>query len=128
MAYKSKYTGSEIDLLLDKIKGLDDNPSIEVDSALSESSKNPVQNKVVTEAINGLKNSVNALYIEVGNLGDIVEDYSDAITNAKTIAEGAAKAVQTVSEQIESISTEVHALSSKVESLENGEITWTDVQ
>ncbi len=128
MAYKSKYTGSEIDLLLDKIKGLDDNPSIEVDSALSESSKNPVQNKVVTEAINGLKNSVNALYIEVGNLGDIVEGYSDAITNAKTIAEGAEKAVQTVAEQIESISTEVHALSSKVESLENGEITWTDVQ
>lgn len=101
---------------------------IVVDNVLSESSENPVQNKVVTEAINGLKNSVNALYQEVGNLGDIVEGYSDAITNAETIAEGAAKAVQTIAGQIESISADVHTLSGKVESLENGEISWTDVQ
>lgn len=128
MAYKSKYTGSEIDLLLDKIKGLDDNPSIEVDSALSESSENPVQNKVVTSAINDLKTSLNGLSQSVSDLSEKVEGYSEDIANAVGKSEEATEAVKGITEQINGIIEEVGSLSDKVESLENGEISWTDVQ
>lgn len=49
MAYHSKYSGAEVDSLLDKIKA-DDVGSI--DSSLSTTSENPVQNKVITEELN----------------------------------------------------------------------------
>lgn len=49
MAYHSKYSGAEVDALLDKIKD-DDVGSI--DSSLSTTSENPVQNKVITEELN----------------------------------------------------------------------------
>lgn len=101
---------------------------IVVDNVLSESSENPVQNKVVTAAINGLKNSIETLSNEVGDLGRKVEDYRGSIENAENTANEAANAVQTIAKQIDAISADVHTLSSKVESLENGEITWTDVQ
>ena len=49
MAYNSKYTGAEVDALLDKVAA---NDVISIDSALSTTSENPVQNKVVTAALN----------------------------------------------------------------------------
>ena len=49
MAYNSKYTGAEVDALLDKVA---ENDVIRIDSALSTTSENAVQNQVVTKAIN----------------------------------------------------------------------------
>lgn len=51
MAYNSKYTGAEVDALLDKVAA---NDVISIDSALSTTSENPVQNKVVTAALNSV--------------------------------------------------------------------------
>ena len=49
MAYHSKYSGAEVDALLDKIK---DDEVGSIDSSLSTTSENPVQNKVITEELN----------------------------------------------------------------------------
>lgn len=99
-----------------------------VDDALSETSKNPVQNKVVTEAINGLKDSVKSLTKSVEELGGKVDGYDESIADAIAKSNAAVLAVQTMTSQIEELSEHVSNLSDKVESLENGEITWTDVQ
>lgn len=129
MAYKSKYTGEEIDSLLDKVKnGEAGGSDIVVDNVLSESSENPVQNKVVTSAINDLKTSLNGLSQSVSNLSEKVDGYSDDIANATSKSDEAVKAVENITEQINGIIEEVGSLSDKVESLENGEISWTDVQ
>lgn len=101
---------------------------IVVDNVLSESSENPVQNKVVTSAINDLKTSLNGLSQSVSDLSEKVEGYSDDIANATSKSDKATKAVESITEQINGIIEEVGSLSDKVESLENGEISWTDVQ
>ena len=44
MSYKGKYTGSEIDTLLDKVNS---SGSSEVDTSMSDTSTNAVQNKVI---------------------------------------------------------------------------------
>lgn len=103
-------------------------PSIEVDDALSTTSTNPVQNKVVTSAINGLKDSVKALSQSVEQLEEKVEGYGDAIADAITKSDTAVEAVQTMTSRIEEISEYVGTLSDKVDNLENGEISWTEVQ
>jgi len=102
-------------------------PSVEVDNVLSETSENPVQNKVVTSAINGLKDSVKALSRSVEELGEKVESYDEAIAEAVTKSDSAVAAVQTMTSQIEELSEYVGTLSGKVDNLENGEISWTDV-
>ena len=71
MAYNSKYTGAEVDALLDKIN---ESAEIIVDTSLSTTSENPVQNKVVTEELGKKVNSsdlatINGLRIDEG--GDI---------------------------------------------------------
>lgn len=101
---------------------------IVVDNVLSETSENPVQNKVVTQAINGLKDSVKALSQSVEELGEKVEGYDEAIADAISKSNNAVEAVQTMTAQIEEISEYVGTLSDKVDNLENGEISWTDVQ
>lgn len=103
-------------------------PSIEVDDALSTTSTNPVQNKVVTSAINGLKDSVKALSQSVEQLEEKVDGYDDAISDAIAKSNSAAESVQTITSEIEKISEYVGTLSDKVDSLENGEISWTEVQ
>ena len=52
MAYESKYTGAEVDALLDKVNSGEVGGKVTVDSALSTTSENPVQNKVVTKRLN----------------------------------------------------------------------------
>lgn len=101
---------------------------IVVDNVLSETSENPVQNKVVTHAINGLKDSVKALSQSVEELGEKVEGYDEAIADAISRSNNAVEAVQNMTAQIEEISEYVGTLSDKVDNLENGEISWTDVQ
>lgn len=103
-------------------------PSIEVDNVLSETSENPVQNKVVTKAINDLKGAMNALAESVSDLDEKVVGYENEISDAVSKSEDAINAVNAITKQIETISEEVESLSDKVDSLENGEITWTDVQ
>lgn len=49
MAIKLKYTGTEINNLLDKVNNMKE---IEVDSSLSSTSTNPIQNKAVYKAVN----------------------------------------------------------------------------
>lgn len=104
------------------------NSDIVVDNVLSESSENPVQNKVVTSALNDLKTSLNGLSQSVSDLSEKVDGYSDDIADAVGKSDEATKAVEGITEQINGIIEEVGSLSDKVESLENGEITWTDVQ
>lgn len=101
---------------------------IVVDNVLSESSENPVQNKVVTSAINDLKTSLSGLSQSVSDLAEKVDGYSDDIADAAGKSDEATKAVEGITEQINGIIEEVGSLSDKVESLENGEISWTDVQ
>lgn len=103
-------------------------PSIEVDNVLSETSENPVQNKVVTKAINDLNGVMNTLAESVSGLDDKVVGYEEEISDAVSKSENAVNAVNEITRQIETISEEVESLSDKVDSLENGEITWTDVQ
>ena len=99
-----------------------------IDNVLSESSENPVQNKVVTSAINNLKTSLNSMSQSVSDLSEKVEGYSEDIANAAEKSEEATEAVKGITNQINDIIEEVGSLSDKVESLENGEISWTDVQ
>ena len=51
MAYHSKYTGAEVDALLDKVESGDVGGKVTVDSALSTVSENPVMNRVITEEL-----------------------------------------------------------------------------
>ena len=50
--YRSKYTGAEVDALLDKVESGEVGGKVTVDSALSTESENPVMNKVITEELN----------------------------------------------------------------------------
>lgn len=58
MAYNSKYTGAQVEALLDKVGGVAEGATkVTVDSALSSTSTNPVQNKVVNSALAGKSDS-----------------------------------------------------------------------
>lgn len=52
MAYQSKFTGAEVDSLLEKVQKGEAGGSVTVDSSLSTTSENPVMNKVITEGLN----------------------------------------------------------------------------
>lgn len=99
---------------------------IVVDNVLSETSENPVQNKVVTKAINGLKASVNTLYTQVGELGEKVDSYDKAIAEALKKSDAAVETVQTITAQIEELAEHVSDLSEKVYNIEDG-FNWTNV-
>lgn len=53
MGYNSKYSGKEIDEILDKAKSF-----VVADNTLDENSEQPIQNKVVTEEISQVKTSI----------------------------------------------------------------------
>lgn len=50
--YRSKYTGAEVDALLDKVENGEVGGKVTVDSVLSTESENPVMNKVITDELN----------------------------------------------------------------------------
>ena len=52
MEYHSKYTGAEVDALLDKVENGEVGGKVTVDSVLSTESENPVMNKVITAELN----------------------------------------------------------------------------
>lgn len=86
MAYHSKYSGAEVDSLLDKIKA-DDVGSI--DSSLSTTSENPVQNKVITEELNKKANKTDIATINGkpltngGNIEVVTGSYDDTEIKGK---------------------------------------------
>lgn len=86
MAYHSKYSGAEVDALLDKIKA-DDVGSI--DSSLSTTSENPVQNKVITEELNKKANKTDIATINGqpltngGNIEVVTDSYDDTEIKGK---------------------------------------------
>lgn len=86
MAYHSKYSGAEVDSLLDKIKA-DDVGSI--DSSLSTTSENPVQNKVITEELNKKANKTDIATINGqpltngGNIEVATDAYDDTEIKGK---------------------------------------------
>lgn len=53
MGYNSKYSGKEIDEILDKAKSF-----VVADNTLDENSEQPIQNKVVAEEISQVKTSI----------------------------------------------------------------------
>lgn len=86
MAYHSKYSGAEVDSLLDKIKN-DDVGSI--DSSLSTTSENPVKNKVITEELNKKANKTEIATINGqpltngGNIEVVTDAYDDTEIKGK---------------------------------------------
>lgn len=86
MAYHSKYSGAEVDALLDKIK--DDNVG-SIDSSLSTTSENPVKNKVITEELNKKANKTDIATINGqpltngGNIEVVTEAYDDTEIKGK---------------------------------------------
>lgn len=51
MGYNSKYSGKQVDEILDKANAL---ANISVDDSLSSESENPVQNKVITSSLDDI--------------------------------------------------------------------------
>ena len=86
MAYHSKYSGAEVDALLDKIK--DDNVG-SIDSSLSTTSDNPVKNKVITEELNKKANKADIATVNGqpltngGNIEVITDAYDDTEIKGK---------------------------------------------
>ena len=86
MAYHSKYSGAEVDALLDKIK--DDNVG-SIDSSLSTTSDNPVKNKVITEELNKKANKTDIATVNGqpltngGNIEVITDAYDDTEIKGK---------------------------------------------
>lgn len=60
MAFRLKYTGQEIEELLDIVKQGGNKVEIEIDDSLSSTSTNPVQNKVITEALSENSQTANS--------------------------------------------------------------------
>lgn len=73
MAYRSKYTGVEVDALLDKIKNDDVG---KIDAFLSTTSENPVTNKVLTVELN---KKVSQTEMEE-RFGEVNEEISEILT------------------------------------------------
>ena len=86
MAYHSKYSGVEVDALLDKIK--DDNVG-SIDSSLSTTSDNPVKNKVITEELNKKANKTDIATVNGqpltngGNIEVVTNSYDDTEIKGK---------------------------------------------
>lgn len=69
MSYKSKYKSSEIENLLDKVaSGTDDDGNV-LDSEMSDTSENAVQNKVIKAYIDTI----------VGNIGAILDNINGEV-------------------------------------------------
>lgn len=78
MAYHSKYSGAEVDALLDKIK--DDNVG-SIDSSLSTTSENPVKNKVITEELNKKVDKVEGKQLSTEDFTSKLKGKLDGLSN-----------------------------------------------
>lgn len=78
MAYHSKYSGVEVDSLLDKIK--DDNVG-SIDSSLSTTSENPIQNKVITKELNKKVDKVEGKQLSTEDFTSELKTKLDGLSN-----------------------------------------------
>lgn len=95
--------------------------SIVVDDALSTTSTNPVQNRVITTEMNDIKEDVE----------DNAEDIEEAISKsaeASKKAEEAHSTASSASSRVDGLTEQVATLSEKVENAANGDIIWNDVE
>lgn len=89
--YHSKYTGQEVDLLLDKI--LNDEVG-KIDSSLSETSENPVMNKIITSKINEQSQMITEIESETNaKLTELESNLDKNIANQNTEIEEFKKAI-----------------------------------
>lgn len=93
--YNLKYTGAEIDNILDKANAATD---VIVDSALSTTSTNPVQNKVVANKVNSISSSVSTLSSSNSTLSTRVNNLESSNS--------------TLTSKVSTLETKVSALSS----------------
>lgn len=87
MEYQSKFTGAEVDSLLEKVQKGGSGGSVIVDSSLSTTSENPVMNKAITSELNkkATKEELTELSAEVGKKADktyVDNAIAEAIGNA----------------------------------------------
>ena len=104
MAYHSKYSGAEVDALLDKIK---DDDVGNIDSSLSTTSENPVMNKVITEELNKKLESSDVATIkdELAELWGRIEEIeneqgNDALVVGDTLVFGGSSSAQVIGETL----------------------------
>lgn len=135
MAYHSKYSGAEVDALLDKIK--DDNVG-SIDSSLSTTSENPVKNKVITEELNKKANKTDIATINGqtltngGNIEVVTDAYDDTeikgkLTELDSQIEGEATARAEADAELQTqINGKQEALTLTVK--DNGNIVLANIQ
>ena len=135
MAYHSKYSGVEVDALLDKIK--DDNVG-SIDSSLSTTSENPVKNKVITEELNKKANKTDIATINGqpltngGNIEVITDAYDDTeikgkLTELDSQIDGEATARTNADAELQTqINSKQEALTLTVK--DNGNIVLANIQ
>lgn len=91
-------------------------PSIEVDNVLSETSENPVQNKVVTKAINELSERIEGLESPV-DYSEAIKANADAIKANKEAIEANSKAIRDNADAITEIEGNIAGINSEVVSI-----------
>lgn len=135
MAYHSKYSGVEVDALLDKIK--DDNVG-SIDSSLSTTSENPVKNKVITEELNKKANKTDIATINGqpltngGNIEVVTDAYDDTeikgkLTELDSQIDGEATARTNADAELQTqINSKQEALTLTVK--DNGNIVLANIQ
>ena len=135
MAYHSKYSGAEVDALLDKIK--DDNVG-SIDSSLSTTSENPVKNKVITEELNKKANKTDIATIngqtltDGGNIEVVTDAYDDTeikgkLTELDSQIDGEATARTNADAELQTqINSKQEALTLTVK--DNGNIVLANIQ
>ena len=114
MAYTLKFKGEQIDNLLTRVQEQlpEDGSFIEVDTELSETSTNPVQNKVITEALNKKSTGFPKLYVSTAGSPLTAEQLSNnkAIYDSIAINNDAAFVELVVTDQGLNISVDVLSL------------------
>lgn len=84
MAFRSKYTTAQMEELFDKINGIGKLPEVKIDTNLSITSENPVQNKVITSEINDIKNDVKDTSENVSKLTEQIDTLSDKVDEVES--------------------------------------------
>lgn len=139
MAYKSKYTGSQIDTLLEKIEDINLPEKMSIDSELSLVSENPVQNKVITRALQRVndrlttaetslelvEDSVQSLFIKMDTLNikmDSVSEKNDAALIKVESFDGRMTKIESDMSasliKVEEMSTKVEGFDSRISDIE----------
>lgn len=130
MAYNSKYTGAEVDALLDKVA---ENDVISIDSALSTTSENAVQNKAIAEEfkrVDALEEIHKTLDVTVENL---VKKKVDAMDYAPHLSVGVAdnlSGVDVIDSEFTSRQSGGGAIldgTARIEAIKGNSVVWNQI-